>query len=772
MKQQLETARNFPKIPSIKDLSKAMSPTELTENVILLLLCRICFMEYLVSPFGVALFSVLFYRKRRLSYVIASVAGTLLSGIPVFYFKYIGTILIAMSLIIIFSKELKSKSRTVSAITTAALLLNGGVYVFVEGFFVYDTLLLILECCLCYLSFFCFDCATASMEHFTKRKIFEPKEIVSMVILFGCCVLSISLTENLLPVAHIIAIFGILFLSVTCGFTVSTPAGAVLGLSLGFVSAYPAQLVCTYTLSSLFSGVCARYGKLASSGIFALCTFFVTILISPEANGFLPVSYVAVAWLLVFFVPEKVIASFGTAATKPLNISRKEARIKDELYDAFDISFNTLDSVADIFSDIIKEGSAIEVSDNSVILENTANAICTNCSLYRFCWQKEKQKTLLAIENLLPCTEASLRKNHIPKEFSDICIRRDAFIRELNKNAESYKITKMWSGKVVESKKLVAEQFKNLSMILTDVRDNLSSGITFSSDTESKIAVALDKMGISFSKVKVLSSDGFVVEIHNPDFYINSHADKKIENVLSEIFDVPMVMTSSSYEKIVFCQKTEFAASLHISVLPRKNSDHCGDNCAYFYFGTGKLAIVLSDGMGSGEAAAFQSNLVVTLAKKLLSSGFSLRTCVRLINNILMTNADRETFATVDLCVVDMYSGIAEFAKTGAAPSYIKKEDEEIVISSSSLPAGLINSADTDFCVKYLQAGDWVVLASDGITDTLDCPDKNEIFEICNEFDGTPEELAESILNLALKRSGGIATDDLCVCVCKLEKNL
>lgn len=772
MKQQTETARYIPNLTGIKDLFKAMNATELIENVVLLLLCRICFMEYLISPFGVSLFSALFYRKRRLSYVVFSVLGACLSGYPTFYFKYIGTMLITMSVIIIFSKELKSKSHTVAIITTSALFLNGGVYVMVEGFFIYDILLLFLECSLCFLSFSVFGKAVTAIEHFSRRKTFEAGEIFSMIILFGCCILSISLTENLLPMAHIAAIFGVLFLSITCGISVSTPAGAIFGLTAGLASAFPAQAVCTYTLASLFSGVASRYGRLASSGVFALCTFFVTILLSPEANEYLSVSYVAVACLLLFFVPERVLTSFGTAATHPQVSPRGSLRIKEEMSDSFSRARNTLDSVGDIFKSIVKEGCEIEVSGHSAIFDATVNTVCKNCSLYRYCWQKEKQKTLSAIEDLLPIADTACKKNHIPKAFSDICIRRDMFVAELNKNFESYKVTKMWSGKVAESKKLVAEQFKNLSMILTDLEENVSSGINLSSDTESKIMVALDKIGVSASRIRVFSADGFMVEIYDPDFYVNSNAEEKIADALTEFFDVPMTLTESTPSKMVYCQKTEFVADFYTSAIPRRSSDYCGDSCAYFPFGNGKIAFVLSDGMGSGRAAAFQSSLVVTLAKKLLTSGFGIETCVHLINNILMTNANSETFATVDLCVLNLYSGIAEFAKTGAAPSYIKKEDEEIVISSASLPAGLINSPNVDFSIKYLQADDLIVFASDGVTDTLDCADKNEIFRLCKDFGSTPEELSQMLINRAVERSGGIAADDMTVCVCKISKNL
>lgn len=771
MKNQLQPGHNPQELGTgLREMFTKITKRELAENIFLLLVSRICFMEYLVSPFGASMFCVLFAKRFRPSYVVFSVLGVLLTGNPIFYFKYIGTALIILTLTIIFREELKNKKSILAIITTTSLFVNGAVYVIAEGLFLYDFLMLLAESGLCYLSFFVFWEAADNLCTIGYRSVYEPKELVGLTILCACAILSISLVESLLPLAHILAVTIILFLALTCGFSVSVAAGVVLSLAIGLTTAYPAQLVCAYTISALFAGLTARFGRLAVSGMFAACSFVVTWLLFPESNGLLTVSYVAVACLVLFFVPDKILLSFGTAATVTDKSQRGNFRMKRVVSEELEGTMETVNSVSDIFQDVINSCCDNYTNSYNAVFDATAHNVCADCSLCRFCWHKEKAKTVSLLENMTKTMESknTLGQKDVPKDFSQMCIRCESFVSELSKNFESLKVTKMWSGKVRESKKLVAEQFKNISMILENLKHNLEKKLMYSPELERKILTALDRIGVSCAELRIISDEGFLVELHQPVYRAGECTEKMCE-ALSEVFEVEMVAQRHENNLLVFYQKPEFYVSLDICTKARKHSQICGDCCAEFSFAPGRHAIILSDGMGSGEYANFQSSVVVSLAKKLLSSGIKGETCVRLINSILMANADRETFATVDLCVINLYSGMIEFVKTGAASSYMKKGKEDISVTSTSLPAGLIPVVEADFHVKYAQGNDILVMASDGVTDVLDKEEKNEIFSLINSEEA-PKEQAERILNRALIRSGGIATDDMTVCVCKILK--
>ena len=779
MKQQLQKLTNPPQIAKIhpKRLFAKLDAYELLENIALFLLSRIYFMDYLISPFGLAAFSVLFYKKKRVYYVIFASLGALSTKTPIFFFKYIGAILITMSIQLIFSKELRHKKYTAAGLSSMAVFLTGVIYVLTEGVFFFDTLLLVLECLGLFALFLLFDKATFAIKAALTRGTFEPTGLLCVISLFACVIFSVSLTQNFWPLSHIAGIFLILLTGLSYGFGISVPAGAILGLSLCFSTPYPSQMICIYTLSSMSSGLFAGYGRLASSGAFALSSLITTLVLCPEANGILTVSYVAAACLLLFFVPERMLISSKNSS---VNL-RKETSLADKVRLSTDSkiaeTIGAIDSVGTVFGEVIESFCDTRHDTKREILRATADAVCEDCSLCKYCWSKEKEKTHSICERMIDSmsSKSAVSKRNIPKEFSDMCIRSESFVSELNKSCESQKITKMWAGKVQESKRLVLEQFKNISMVLKDLQGSISSQTEFIPTAEAKIYSALSHHGIHPDSVCVKKDAGYTVNLNRLSCEGKTECDDVITSVISEILEVPMIKEAtdcgSSYCNVTFCQKPVLRADASISCATKKNSSGNGDNSCVFSLDTGRVAIVLADGMGSGEMASFQSSIVVNLSKKLLLAGFNLSTCVRLINDILMTNADKDTFSTIDLCVINLYTGVAEFVKTGASVSYLKSQNAMDLVTASSLPAGLIRSIEPDFDRKFFKSGDVLVMASDGVTDALDTDSQNEIFKILDDFSGTPEELSDTIIKSALRKSGGSAPDDMTVIALKISED-
>lgn len=778
---ELETnkrPRSLPKGGIFTDVFKTFNKTEVTECVFLFLLSRICFMGYLVSPFGPALFTAIFSKNKKLSYPLFSIIGILSLGYGAFTFKYCGIILIIAAITTIFSSELKNKLFAPFVICAGSVFLNGMVYVITEGFFAYDILLLILECGASFLSCFAFGKASALIKTLPKRKVLEQSETVSLVILLGAAVLSISLMENLLPVAHVLSITAILILSISCGFSISCPAGVVFGLCLGISSVYQAQTVCIYCLSSLASGFAKKYGKLGTAAAFSIASLVATLLICPESNGIITVSYVALAAVILLFIPDKFINRFGNLRLRARQEFSMTTRIRDAVNDKMDETIESVDSISVVFHDVLESLLAQGGETHGVIFDNTADAVCKKCSLCNYCWLKNREDTLKLMNDMYKTMERKnvLGKADIPQDFSEKCIKSDMFVSELNKNYEAFKITKMWAGRVMESKRLVAEQFNNISMILKNLRSGIVEKMSCEPELENKISAALDRRGIYADKISVSSGDGFSVTMDKVSCGENLVCSTTVAGALTEVLEVPMLRENRECREDIchlkFSQQTRFVTDIAVSFKPCANSSGSGDSVLYFPCGNGKIAIILSDGMGTGEKANFQSNITTQLAKKLLTSGFDKETSVRLINNILMMNADRDTFATIDLCIVNLYKGTMEFIKNGAANSYIKTNTNSETIYASSLPAGLISAVEPDIDMRYMKSGDYLVMVSDGISDILDTPDCNEILNIADGFKGAAKELSDLILEEALSRSGGIATDDLTVVVCAISENM
>ncbi len=763
---------------SIQSLFAKLGKVEMIEHVFLMLLSRICFQGYLVSPFGVAYFTAVFLRRRRPAYVVSAFLGVLSAGYGTFAFKYGGAVLIVCTICSIFSKELAGKKMLPAFVCAGALFLNGMIYVVAEGFFAYDALMLLAESGGGFLSYFAFDKASIFIRTGTRRKLFEPVEVASFVLLCGALVFSVALMENLLPLAHVLAITVILGLSASGGFAISCPAGTVLGLCLGVAGSYPTQTVCVYCLSSFAAGFSKRFGKLGTAVAFAFASFLSTVFLCPESSGVVAVSYVALGTLILLFVPDRLLDTIGISAAKMKEEAMAGERICQAVESKMTQTIDAVDSVSVIFRDVLDTLLEQGGEGHGVVFDNTANAVCRQCTLCKFCWEKGRAETLACMNTMYRTLEQknTIHKHDAPKEFVEMCIRSEVFLGELCKQYEAYKITRMWAGRVMESKRLVAEQFQNISMILKNMQTVLSDQMHCEPELEKKIAAALDRRGIAADKITVHSGDGFTVTMEKVNCGQELVCATSVAAAVSEVLEVPMLRESRECSEDVchlkFSQQTRYATDIAIANVTRTHSNGSGDVALSFDCGNGKHAIVLSDGMGSGEGAHFQSSVTAQLAKNLLVAGFDKETCVRMINNILMMNADKDTFATIDLCILNLYTGAMEFVKTGAANSYIKTNDDNETIYASSLPAGLVHAISPDYDMRYMKAGDYLVMASDGVTDILDTPDGNEIFALSKDFSGSPKMLADMILSAALSHTDGVAYDDLTVAVCKISENM
>ena len=78
---------------------------------------------------------------------------------------------------------------------------------------------------------------------------------------------------------------------------------------------------------------------------------------------------------------------------------------------------------------------------------------------------------------------------------------------------------------------------------------------------------------------------------------------------------------------------------------------------------------------GQRQEARIDSALACSLTSRLIKSGISLSAVLETVNTSLMVKSADESFATLDICRIDLNSGEAVIYKAGAAATYIKSGD-------------------------------------------------------------------------------------------------
>ena len=139
--------------------------------------------------------------------------------------------------------------------------------------------------------------------------------------------------------------------------------------------------------------------------------------------------------------------------------------------------------------------------------------------------------------------------------------------------------------------------------------------------------------------------------------------------------------------KQTYMSKDKFSFQIAVATKKKEGSLASGDSNLTTRLEDGKYVIAISDGMGSGVDAKKSSELAVSMLERLLSTGFDKDTSLELINSSMYINSKEDSYATLDVAILDLFSGNMEFMKNGACPTFIKNKKEVNVLKSFSLPA-------------------------------------------------------------------------------------
>ena len=228
----------------------------------------------------------------------------------------------------------------------------------------------------------------------------------------------------------------------------------------------------------------------------------------------------------------------------------------------------------------------------------------------------------------------------------------------------------------------------------------------------------------------------------------------------------PMYLTRD-YNTYYFMEEPSYHLLTGFAKAVKEGEKVSGDNYSFYEADTGKLVVVLSDGMGSGEKACRDSNRVIEMVERLLEAGFSKEAAAQMINGALAAAGQEENMSTLDICSMDLYTGECEFLKVGAACTYIKRGQLVDRLSAQNLPLGVFQQIEPEVMSRTLQSGDYVIMLSDGILDALSRGLGEEVMpEIIGRMDYTnPNEIANQILTYAIRQSKGQIRDDMTVLV-------
>ena len=339
---------------------------------------------------------------------------------------------------------------------------------------------------------------------------------------------------------------------------------------------------------------------------------------------------------------------------------------------------------------------------------------------------------------------------------------------------ERARLNYLWYNKILETREAMAIQLNEMADIIEHYTKPVYEG--------KKVLFGMeDYLKHKLRERKILTRKIALCETDKGRFEIRIVAKKKkrsdvkmeiMERTISEAIGRKMRVASDDVWELtdefceyLFLEEVNFITISGSARRTRHGEDRSGDNFTYIKMNSGQTFMSICDGMGSGKRAQNYSEMVIDLLEQLLESGFGEGTSLKLINSILLTGNQWQEPAAVDMALIDQYSGICQFLKMGAACTYIKRGNWVECIRSTSLPMGVLDEVDMETITKKLYDGDFVIMISDGIVDSLKCEDKEQAMgRMIMDIDtANPREMAWEILTRSLEMTEGIPKDDMTV---------
>lgn len=411
--------------------------------------------------------------------------------------------------------------------------------------------------------------------------------------------------------------------------------------------------------------------------------------------------------------------------------------------------------------------SSADENAKTFILGSVTDGVCKNCPNKAACQRKNLSSSLSKLIDV-GCVKGKVNFIDVPAVVADACIKQTELIAAVNRQIVDYRRYMTEAENAAGGRNLLANQALGISEILKNIAVEQSAPFTRYSDKEKALTTALQKAGVLASEILFFGERKDLTL----SLVVFGDADvKKIAQVASELIGEKMIISDKlSLSKDKFCcifkLKPKYDAAFGVASSIKNGEKKSGDTHSVIKIDERRFLVALSDGMGSGDYANKVSESTISLLESFYKAKMPAPLVLNTVNKLLSFNKE-ESFACVDIAVVDLDDGRADVVKIGSPMGFILSASSLKILEGSSLPLGILDSLHPATSAYNLSAGDVLLFLSDGITQAF--PSTVDLYDLLKSAPiSNPQQLADNLLNAALDLYDGEAKDDMTVLAVKL----
>ena len=548
--------------------------------------------------------------------------------------------------------------------------------------------------------------------------------------------------------------------------------GAVCGVltSCGVILCSPTLGRSTMLLAcaGLIAGLFAEFGSFAIIISFIVANIVGLVAIGVTYDTFPMLLDIAIATIIFVIIP----SSIWSRVLQSIGVSHSSVEVVAQNASArLNFASQTLHDVKESITkvSVAMEKKTQEQDLVSMVCEN----VCGKCRNNLICWEQnfgETNKAFYKIQRSLNAL-GKVSCSDFPEELNH-CVNNILLENEFNTMYNEINYQFKLRKKLKEMRTMLSDQFSAMEEMLTSLGSQLSSYALSDNSLSKKVFTYFLKNGVTNAKACVYfnTRGSLTVEVYVPrSIKINNvELCDAISVIVERELELPRLSSVGDLTRIELWEKPMYKVDLGAFQKAGKATEITGDSYEIFLDNDTEAYVVLSDGMGSGKRAQLDSLLTSSLISRLIRAGIGYSSAIRLINTSMNVKAWEESFATVDISIINLCTGTLKIVKAGASATYLIRGEQLKKLEASSLPIGIIQEIEPITLNLNLKPNDIIITASDGVVEeSLESIRK---IGIANS-ELPSKEIAEKMVKSARQFSIKSHCDDITIVVSKIKTN-
>ena len=765
-----------------------------------------------IYPFALAIFAATCANLIPMGIVyIITIIGTYIGGGIDVGLNYLLTSLIFIVMILIFKpwyqEKYKSERKKLGIYVFLSSFLVQASKMLFTGFLIYNLFSSILTGIITYIFYKIFANSLNVIKEFSLKNAFSIEEVVGASLMLAIAVSAFGDFQIFgLAIREIMSIIIILVLGWKHGILLGATSGITIGAVLGIIGAGDVTTISAYAFSGMLAGVLSKFGKFGVIVGFIAGNAIITYISNGNTQAIIYFKEIIVASLCLLLVPDNVKLNIEDFIDKNLYLPSgpkyKIEENKDTIYKLNSVS-ETIQEMSESYRDV----AATIVQDDIDVKDKNQKAF-----LEELTCRMESFEGNILYDDILFTGEATTSKLFEILEENNSITRVDLInilknvgtyiiedeIDDTTKNDlkdmvqvinDSYKISKVnfiWKNKIKENKKVISNQLESVSKVISGIAKSIDETDEEFLLEKQEIRKLASQKKIDISDVRILREKNgrYIIKIYTESCKKEKQNEciiKSMEKILSKVLKQEIVLQKEECAveleqnicKQIYISKDKYNLQLGIAKVAKDKSPVSGDTYIKTSLEDGKYLLAISDGMGSGPEARKSSKIAIKMLERLLTNGFDKDTSIKLINDTISLNSQKDTFATLDIAILDLFVGNIEFVKNGACPTFLKNGKDITVMKSLSLPAGILENIDLTVYDTDIEDNDIICMCTDGIIDSNMEYKNRELWvkDLLEKIEtDNVQKIADIILNEAIDNNFGVPKDDMTVIVAKFNK--